>query len=132
RYVFACPGEAIVLAQAATGVCYFNMRVVRSNGDSVVQRSYNATVVRVIRLDASGGGFSLEPPRTPAASPGNAAHAEDDPAVGSGITDSGTEVMTKEGKVRVVPAVEPREGSLCVEMRIRFYKDGAMSKLLDR
>ena len=89
-------------------------------------------VVRVIRLNASSGAPSPEPPRTPAASPGNAARTEGDPAVGSGIIDSGTEMMTKEGKVRVVPAVEPREGSLCVEMRIRFYKDGAMSKLLDR
>ena len=40
--------------------------------------------------------------------------------------------MTKEGRVRVVPAVESREGDLCVEMRIRLYKNGAMSKLLDR
>ena len=89
-------------------------------------------MVRVIRLDASGGAPSPEPPCTSAASPGNAARAKGDPAVGSGIIDSGTEVITKEGKVRVVPAVDPREGSLCVEMRIRFYKDGAMSKLLDR
>lgn len=36
------------------------------------------------------------------------------------------------GGTRVVPASETDEGELCVEMRIRLYPDGAMSKLLDQ
>ncbi|CAN0393535.1 unnamed protein product [Ectocarpus sp. 12 AP-2014] len=36
----------------------------------------------------------------------------------------------EEGKV--VPAEETTEGVLCIEMRIRMYHDGAMSKLLEK
>lgn len=35
------------------------------------------------------------------------------------------------GQRRIVPADESSEGELCIEMRIRLYEDGAMSKLLD-
>lgn len=34
------------------------------------------------------------------------------------------------GERRVVHSSESREGELCIEMRIRLYPDGAMSKLL--
>lgn len=33
-------------------------------------------------------------------------------------------------KRQVVPAGETSEGELCIEMRIRIYPDGSMSKLL--
>ncbi|CAB1106569.1 unnamed protein product [Ectocarpus sp. CCAP 1310/34] len=35
------------------------------------------------------------------------------------------------GTLKVVPAGETKEGVLCIEMRIRLYTDGAMSKLLE-
>lgn len=173
----------------------------------MVQRSYNATAVRVIRTNASNRTSSIltavgQPDDTvvqpgvsmtdmapkedgyatatsvprPRESPNDPAGGSDDGTssseiktndigsrFGSGRSSSGSKVgglsgdrdsrgsngcvgggdgtnsvvtsatvVTKEGTVRVVPAVESREGSLCVEMRIRLYKHGAMSKLLER
>lgn len=34
--------------------------------------------------------------------------------------------------IKIVPAGESTGGMLCIEMRIRLYPDGAMSKLLDK
>lgn len=164
---------------------------------SVVQRSYNATAVRVIRAEASNCTSSVltavgqadDTAVHPGVSIMDIAPTEDgyatatsvprqsdfpnDPAgglddgtsssemktndIGSrfgsgrsscGITVGGNgcvnggdgtnsvvssaTVVTKKGTVRVIPAVESREGSLFVEMRIRLYKHGAMSKLLER
>lgn len=36
------------------------------------------------------------------------------------------------GTLTVVPAGQSTEGILCIEMRIRIYHDGAMSKLLEK
>lgn len=33
---------------------------------------------------------------------------------------------------KVVPATETTEGVLCIELRIKMYHDGAMSKLLEK
>lgn len=33
---------------------------------------------------------------------------------------------------KVVPASETAEGVLCIELRIKMYHDGAMSKLLEK
>lgn len=152
---------------------------------SVVQRSYNATAVRVIKCDASGAASSTRPAPTPPASAAghssvtagqpNVAAAEEGKANAEssaarpidayadapGVTDGSAgasagskngrvtghgrltsasdnmirnspAAITKEGMVKVVPAVESREGLLCLEMRIRLYKDGAMSKLLEQ
>lgn len=35
------------------------------------------------------------------------------------------------GTLKVIPADETKEGVLCIEMRIRLYHDGAMSKILE-
>lgn len=43
---------------------------------------------------------------------------------GGGGTGSGTRTIT--------PAGQSSEGVLCIEMRIRLYPDGAMSKLLEK
>ncbi|CAM9216757.1 unnamed protein product [Sphacelaria rigidula] len=106
-FVFSCPGEAQNLARAISGVCHVEMRIPRRGGESLVQRSYNAYAVRV--LDAS---------------PGTAA------AISARHTLNGVPKI-------VVPARDMEEGEgsdgdLCVEMRIRLYDDGAMSKLLKR
>ncbi|CAM9152625.1 unnamed protein product [Ectocarpus sp. 12 AP-2014] len=105
RYIFLCPGQAQILAQSITGVCYFNMRA-QEKGHGVVQRSYNAYAVRV--QDTSG---SL----TPGAMMGGLSQG----------SDKGS------GTLKVVPAGETKAGVLCIEMRIRLYTDGAMSKLLE-
>jgi len=153
----------------------------RASTQSVVQRSYNATAVRVIRYDAPGYASSARSVTTTTTigqtglatgevggdAEGNVnveasttrlcdAHADAmrvaDESTGvsagrsssmvsgsgsrrrlsSGIIDTSLSAIAKEGIVRVVPAVESREGVLCVEMRIRLYKDGAMSKLLEK
>lgn len=168
-----------------------------STPKSVVQRSYNATAVRVIRMEASNHTSSIltavgQPDDTaehpgvsmmdiaptedgyaaatsvprPSDSPNDPAGGSDDSTsssemknndigsrFGSGRSSCGSKVggngcvgggdgtnsvvssatvVTREGTMRVTPAVESREGSLCVEMRIRLYKHGAMSKLLER
>ena len=42
-------------------------------------------------------------------------------------------VQTERGKVRrAVPVSETTEGDLCIEMRIRLYRDGLMSKQLSQ
>lgn len=33
---------------------------------------------------------------------------------------------------KVVPAAQTTEGVLCIELRIKMYHDGAMSKLLEK
>lgn len=68
-----------------------------------MQRAYNAFAVRV---------QDTEPP-----TPGGGVR-------GGGGTGAGTR--------RIVPAGETAEGMLCIEMRIRLYHDGAMSKLLEK
>ncbi|CAM9298493.1 unnamed protein product [Ectocarpus sp. 4 AP-2014] len=105
RYIFLCPGQAEILAQSITGVCYFNMRA-QEKGHGLVQRSYNAYAVRV--QDTS------ESP-TPGAMMGGLSQ-------GSGKGP---------GTLKVVPAGETKAGILCIEMRIRLYTDGAMSRLLE-
>lgn len=78
----------------------------------VVQRSYNAYAVRV--QDANqfgqpqtpGGGLGL----------GGLTHGSDKGA----------------GTLKVIPAGQTTEGILCIEMRIRLYHDGAMSKILEK
>ncbi|CAM9213422.1 unnamed protein product, partial [Hapterophycus canaliculatus] len=40
--------------------------------------------------------------------------------------------MRAQGDGMVVPADETTEGILCIEVRIRMYHDGAMSKLLEK
>lgn len=72
----------------------------------MVQRSYNAWAVRV--KDSS------ESP-TPGAMMGGLSQG----------SDKGP------GTLKVVPAGETKAGVLCIEMRIRLYNDGAMSKLLE-
>lgn len=144
----------------------------------MVQRSYNATAVRVIRQVAPGDASSIESVPTtdhhgkdavqPSVKAGDTATLEDGTTAGvtnatgrpsdtsanapgiqddtiTNVGDNGGRNKdhigfggknaggsTTEGAVRVVPAVESREGLLCVEMRIRLYKDGAMSKLLNQ
>lgn len=36
------------------------------------------------------------------------------------------------GTLKVIPAGQTTEGVLCIEMRIRLYHDGAMSKILEK
>eukprot|EP00752_Nemacystus_decipiens_P002581 g2416.t2 len=111
RYIFLCPGQAQLLAQAITGVCYFNMRS-QEQGQGVVQRSYNAYAVRVQDTNpfnqpqTPGGGIGL----------GGLSHGGDKGA----------------GTLKVIPASQTNEGILCIEMRIRLYHDGAMSKILEK
>lgn len=69
----------------------------------VVQRAYNAFAVRVQDTSLPTPGGGVK---------------------GGGGTGAGTR--------RVVPASESSEGMLCIEMRIRLYDDGAMSKLLEK
>lgn len=69
----------------------------------VIQRPYNAFAVRV--LDS-------EPPE-----PGR-----------SSTRGGGLGVGTR----KVVPATQTNEGALCIEMRIKLYPYGAMSKVLDK
>ncbi|CAN0025142.1 unnamed protein product, partial [Ectocarpus sp. 6 AP-2014] len=107
RYIFLCPGQAQVLPQNITGVCYFNMRA-QEKGNGVIQRSYNAYAVRVRDTNPTptAGGMLM----------GGLSHGSDKGA----------------GTLKVVPASQTTEGVLCIEMRIRLYHDGAMSKLLER
>ncbi|CAN0184392.1 unnamed protein product, partial [Scytosiphon promiscuus] len=107
RYIFLCPGQAQVLPQAITGVCYFNMRG-QEKGHRVIQRSYNAFAVRVQDTNSV--------PATPGRAFGGLVQGADKGG----------------GTLKVVPATETTHGVLCIEMRIRLYSDGAMSKLLDR
>ncbi|CBJ27734.1 peroxidase [Ectocarpus siliculosus] len=74
----------------------------QEEGKGVVQRPYNAFAVRLL---------DVEPP-TP----------------GGRVAWSKTSAKLP----KVVPAEETTEGVLCIEMRIRMYHDGAMSKLLEK
>lgn len=73
----------------------------------MIQRSYNAYAVRV---------QDTNPNPTAGGMMGGLSHGADKGA----------------GTLRVVPASETKEGVLCIEMRIRLYNDGAMSKLLEK
>ncbi|CAM9831972.1 unnamed protein product [Ectocarpus sp. 4 AP-2014] len=74
----------------------------QEQGKGVVQRAYNAFAVRLV---------DVEPP-----TPG-----------GRVAWSKGSAKLPK-----IVPAGETTEGILCIEMRIRMYHDGAMSKLLEK
>lgn len=78
----------------------------------VVQRSYNAYAVRVQDTNPSNH------PQTP----------------GGGLGLGGlTHGLDKgRGTLKVIPANQTTEGILCIEMRIRLYHDGAMSKILEK
>ncbi|CAM9738875.1 unnamed protein product, partial [Ectocarpus fasciculatus] len=93
--------------QNITGVCYFNMRA-QEKGNGVIQRSYNAYAVRVRDTNPTpaAGGMIM----------GGLSHGSDKGA----------------GTLKVIPANQTTDGVLCIEMRIRLYHDGAMSKLLER
>lgn len=77
------------------------------NHQGVIQRSYNAYAVRV--QDSSS-------PPTPGGGLGGLPHGGDKGA----------------GTLKIVPAGQTTEGVLCIEMRIRLYHDGAMSKILEK
>ncbi|CAM9534507.1 unnamed protein product [Ascophyllum nodosum] len=102
RYIFQCPGQAKALVEAITGVCYFNMRA-QVEGKGVIQRAYNAFAIRVHGVAPPTPGGGVKP-----------------------LRGKGVEAVT------VVPARDSTEGMLCIEMWIRLYADGAMSKLLDK
>lgn len=74
----------------------------------VIQRSYNAYAVRVRDTNPSppAGGMLM----------GGLSHGSDKGA----------------GTLKVFPANQTTDGVLCIEMRIRLYHDGAMSKLLEK
>lgn len=46
------------------------------------------------------------------------------------VSEGGGRVIA--GTRKVVPAAETTEGMLCLEVRVRLYRDGAMSKLLEK
>lgn len=72
----------------------------------VIQRSYNAYAVRV---------RDTNPVPTPGRGFGGLVQGADKGG----------------GTLKIVPANETTHGVLCIEMRIRLYSDGAMSKLLE-
>lgn len=74
----------------------------------MVQRSYNAYAVRVQDTNPNTS-------QTPGGGLGGLSHGLDRGA----------------GTLKVVPASQTTEGVLCIEMRIRLYHDGAMSKILE-
>lgn len=114
----------------------------------MIQRAYNASAVRVI----TEGAATSTSTETPAAATGDSTLDVSTSARGNGTAGNkvagaiygilnpggsatggaGGAGVGKDATMRVVPAVESREGTLCVEMRIRLYKDGAMSKLLEQ
>ena len=69
----------------------------------VIQRAYNAFAIRVHGVAPPTPGGGVKP-----------------------LRGKGVEAVT------VVPARDSTEGMLCIEMWIRLYADGAMSKLLDK
>lgn len=115
-----------------------------------MQRAYNASAVRVIEQDLPTGDANAPTAAVADAvnhgSPNTNNGAASDNAGGSRVSGTinnaingifnvnggGSGGANKNAVVKVVPAVDSREGTLCVEMRIRLYKDGAMSKLLEQ
>lgn len=114
----------------------------------MVQRSYNASIVRIAQEDAAAS-FRL-PANPSAATP--AATAIDTSNSGNSHTPNATVNSTRnaingivsdgitggngepnaEVTTEVVPEGESQEGILGLEIRIRLYEDGAMSQLLEQ
>lgn len=88
----------------------------QTNKQGVVQRAYNAFPVRV-KL---------------ASSPDSSASGDRNGAVVSGAAGGAAVAAATAAERKVVPANETSEGTLCIEMRIRHYHDGAMSQLLEK
>lgn len=84
---------------------------------SLVQRSYNAFTVRVKNVVGTSSSSSSSPD----------------------VTGSRTISRTLKGEEKILVAAGDQDeeddedvGELCVELRIRLYPDGAMSKLLEQ
>lgn len=115
---------------------------------SVVQRSYNASIVRVVQEDSVSSRLSIN---TSAATPAAVAidtsnnenrHTPDatvtstrdaiDGVVSDGITGGHAEPNAEVTAEVVPPEGGSQKGILGLEMRIRLYEDGAMSQLLEQ